>query len=226
MEVTRGHRSRRRSRQLMFYATVMLIQLMTLIAQEVDGAQNQQQRQPPHPPQQQHGSTLPPTTASGTRPPTKRRVAKVEGDIILGALFPVHRQPSINTSFTRQCGEVCMITMIDCWTSSRRRLFHVFLTVRCGFSWPVRARHHVFLLASPSLLVTRVIVINRNHCFRHRLTCHISSFAIEKHFHICIIFHKVWKVLHACNDIYESLAYLIMVTIFISYWNFQVIYNN
>ena len=43
------------------------------------------------------------------RPPTKRRVAKVEGDIIIGALFPVHRQPlSINTSFTRQCGEVLL----------------------------------------------------------------------------------------------------------------------
>lgn len=41
-------------------------------------------------------------------PTTKRRVARSsEGDVIIGALFPVHRQPSIRAAFTRQCGEVC-----------------------------------------------------------------------------------------------------------------------
>jgi len=38
--------------------------------------------------------------------PTKRRVARVSGDILIGALFPVHRQPSMKTAYTRQCGEV------------------------------------------------------------------------------------------------------------------------
>ncbi len=37
---------------------------------------------------------------------TKRRVARVDGDIILGALFPVHRQPQMKHAFTRQCGPI------------------------------------------------------------------------------------------------------------------------
>ena len=37
---------------------------------------------------------------------TKRRVARLDGDIILGALFPVHRQPPMKTAYTRQCGEI------------------------------------------------------------------------------------------------------------------------
>ncbi len=37
---------------------------------------------------------------------TKRRVARVNGDIILGALFPVHRQPQMKHAFTRQCGPI------------------------------------------------------------------------------------------------------------------------
>jgi len=41
-----------------------------------------------------------------TRPMTKRRVARMPGDILIGALFPVHRQPSLKTAFTRQCGNV------------------------------------------------------------------------------------------------------------------------
>jgi len=41
-----------------------------------------------------------------TRPMTKRRVARMPGDILIGALFPVHRQPSLKTAYTRQCGEV------------------------------------------------------------------------------------------------------------------------
>ena len=36
----------------------------------------------------------------------KRRNAVLEGDILLGALFPVHRQPSLKTAYTRQCGEI------------------------------------------------------------------------------------------------------------------------
>ena len=40
------------------------------------------------------------------RPMTKRRVARMPGDILIGALFPVHRQPSLKTAYTRQCGEV------------------------------------------------------------------------------------------------------------------------
>jgi len=40
------------------------------------------------------------------RPMTKRRVARLPGDILIGALFPVHRQPSLKTAYTRQCGEV------------------------------------------------------------------------------------------------------------------------
>ena len=37
---------------------------------------------------------------------TPRRMIRVDGDIIIGALFPVHRQPSLKTAFTRQCGEI------------------------------------------------------------------------------------------------------------------------
>ncbi|KAK2158786.1 hypothetical protein LSH36_164g07021 [Paralvinella palmiformis] len=36
----------------------------------------------------------------------KRRNAVLEGDILIGALFPVHRQPSLKTAYTRQCGEI------------------------------------------------------------------------------------------------------------------------
>ena len=42
------------------------------------------------------------------RPMTKRRVARLPGDILIGALFPVHRQPSLKTAYTRQCSEVCL----------------------------------------------------------------------------------------------------------------------
>ena len=35
-----------------------------------------------------------------------RRVVKVDGDISIGALFPVHRQPPLKTAFTRRCGEI------------------------------------------------------------------------------------------------------------------------
>jgi len=44
--------------------------------------------------------------AAPKRPMTKRRVARLPGDILIGALFPVHRQPSLKTAYTRQCGEV------------------------------------------------------------------------------------------------------------------------
>ncbi len=37
---------------------------------------------------------------------TKRRVARMDGDIVLGALFPVHRQPQMKHAFTRQCGPI------------------------------------------------------------------------------------------------------------------------
>ncbi len=37
---------------------------------------------------------------------TKKRIARIKGDIILGALFPVHRQPPLKIAFTRQCGEI------------------------------------------------------------------------------------------------------------------------
>ena len=36
----------------------------------------------------------------------KGHVIRVDGDLILGALFPVHRQPSQKTAFTRKCGEI------------------------------------------------------------------------------------------------------------------------
>lgn len=54
------------------------------------------------------GSTLksPDHGAPLTRPMTKRRVARMPGDILIGALFPVHRQPSLKTAYTRQCGDV------------------------------------------------------------------------------------------------------------------------
>jgi len=48
-----------------------------------------------------------------TRPMTKRRVARMPGDILIGALFPVHRQPSLKTAYTRQCGEVLYATASD-----------------------------------------------------------------------------------------------------------------
>jgi len=48
----------------------------------------------------------PDDAASPTRPMTKRRVVTIPGDILIGALFPVHRQPSLKTAYTRQCGEV------------------------------------------------------------------------------------------------------------------------
>ena len=37
---------------------------------------------------------------------SERRNAMLEGDIMIGALFPVHKQPSMKTAFTRQCGEI------------------------------------------------------------------------------------------------------------------------
>ena len=37
----------------------------------------------------------------------KRTFAKVEGDITIGALFPMHRKPETSTNaFTRKCGEI------------------------------------------------------------------------------------------------------------------------
>ena len=47
-----------------------------------------------------------PDGLTGSNRPLKRRTAKMDGDIIIGALFPVHRQPPLKTAFTRQCGEV------------------------------------------------------------------------------------------------------------------------
>jgi len=127
-EVTRGHGSGQ-SRALLYLSAFVLVLLVALVAREVDGSQNQQQRlqlQLQKQPQQPGLTQTPRTPASGSRPTTERRIAKVEGDIILGALFPVHRQPSINTSFTRQCGEVFMnFTVID----KIRRLFYDFSTI-------------------------------------------------------------------------------------------------
>lgn len=37
---------------------------------------------------------------------SKRRNANVDGDIIIGALFPMHKQPSMKVAFTRQCGPI------------------------------------------------------------------------------------------------------------------------
>ena len=37
---------------------------------------------------------------------SKRRVTKIDGNIILGALFPMHKQPSLKVAFTRQCGPI------------------------------------------------------------------------------------------------------------------------
>jgi len=60
------------------------------------------------------------------RPMTKRRVARMPGDILIGALFPVHRQPSLKTAYTRQCGEVLYVT------ASRHSLLFQF-PLRCVF---------------------------------------------------------------------------------------------
>lgn len=37
---------------------------------------------------------------------TVRRTARSDGDIILGALFPVHRAPNDTTTYTRTCGKI------------------------------------------------------------------------------------------------------------------------
>jgi len=67
-----------------------------------------------------------------TRPMTKRRVARMDGDILIGALFPVHRQPSQKTAYTRQCGEVPYFTVpslgiFQFWT--RKRVLSVVVVV-------------------------------------------------------------------------------------------------
>ncbi|XP_013385784.1 metabotropic glutamate receptor 1 [Lingula anatina] len=36
----------------------------------------------------------------------QRKLISIDGDVILGALFPVHRQPTQKTAYTRQCGEI------------------------------------------------------------------------------------------------------------------------
>jgi len=64
------------------------------------------------------GSAVVPPSDSKWRPMTKRRVATMPGDILIGALFPVHRQPSLKTAYTRQCGAV---------RSSSKRYFASFL---------------------------------------------------------------------------------------------------
>ncbi|XP_076466154.1 uncharacterized protein LOC143297622 [Babylonia areolata] len=51
------------------------------------------------------------TTKSSSFPPAstysaKRRMARREGDIILGALFPVHHHPPIQTAYSRKCGGI------------------------------------------------------------------------------------------------------------------------
>lgn len=53
----------------------------------------------------------PRSRASGTPPEAttysaKRRMARKEGDIILGALFPVHHHPPIQTAYSRVCGKI------------------------------------------------------------------------------------------------------------------------
>ncbi|ELT88339.1 hypothetical protein CAPTEDRAFT_89748 [Capitella teleta] len=46
------------------------------------------------------------TSSSSTKAHvTKRRIIRMDGDIIIGALFPVHRQPPLKIAFTSQCGE-------------------------------------------------------------------------------------------------------------------------
>ena len=35
-----------------------------------------------------------------------RRVLKIPGDIMIGALFPVHHQPDLKSAYTRQCGRI------------------------------------------------------------------------------------------------------------------------
>lgn len=59
------------------------------------------------------GLLMPPAIGSsrgrGANPDQNKggfKIARMDGDIILGALFPVHRQPSQKTAFTRQCGEI------------------------------------------------------------------------------------------------------------------------
>lgn len=44
-------------------------------------------------------------TGSALKRP-RRTNARIKGDVILGALFPVHRQPNHTSAYTRQCGPI------------------------------------------------------------------------------------------------------------------------
>lgn len=35
-----------------------------------------------------------------------RKIAQIPGNIIIGGLFPIHKEPTIKTTFSRQCGEI------------------------------------------------------------------------------------------------------------------------
>ena len=48
-----------------------------------------------------------------------KRFARMDGDIILGALFPIHREPKVSSSYTRQCGPI--------WEQYGMHRFEVFL---------------------------------------------------------------------------------------------------
>jgi hypothetical protein len=56
----------------------------------------------------------PMSEVDGNKPLIKRRFTYGDGHIIIGALFPVHRLPSITGSYTRQCGEVVISLMHLC----------------------------------------------------------------------------------------------------------------
>lgn len=45
-------------------------------------------------------------TLAGSRSASEHRSARRDGDIILGALFPVHRPPYDKSRYTRSCGEI------------------------------------------------------------------------------------------------------------------------
>lgn len=39
-------------------------------------------------------------------PATPRKIARIDGQIIIGGLFPIHEQPTIKSAYTRKCGAV------------------------------------------------------------------------------------------------------------------------
>jgi len=111
------------------------------------------------------------------RPMTKRHVARTRGDILIGALFPVHKQPSMETAYTRQCSEVCLPRPF--WAG---KLF-----------WPS------FVCLFVCLTSTVIIVLFWNHgkgpyCFGHRglISSWLIVFSARRY--VSAVYHVVVSV--------------------------------